>query len=741
MCTPGRKRGHPDRRFRAPISCLGRRIRRHYTLLVQVDDVEEKPGDGDGTADEEKAPESAALSESFEGPTSSELYGRMSEFGYDDEELPPSTIGTPSTAQLPSAAPSILLEPRGDRPEPLVFRHGAHPPYAIRWYGITSLFGHLRNFVARAIATESVDSRDWMRPNAPQELLSATVNVLHGGRAQAPSFGAMPSLDAPTSLVEALGRPVWIDFIADTGDDRDVSAGVGAMLTSTYDVPDEHGETRHLPRGDVLVFGGDIAYPVATADEIYKRLVAPWNEKLRRALASSRKRVVLGVPGNHDWYDGLDGFGRLFRRHADEPFRADHRDSTPKLGKHLRRRSGRNVGLVARQLHLDEVGGAYGLVMSFVRSVRAFLRGVPVKRRRRLSLRGYEPVQEASYFALPLAQGLDLFGADRQLGSVDFRQRTFFSRWRKAHPERAVLFVAGDPATAYGMPNEPGIRMLAACRLRLEHDRIFYIAGDFHHYERRKVGSSMHVIAGGGGAFLHGTRISPYPAKSGPPEAVYPTGAQSRRLALQVPIRLAFFRAGGLVHLALALIASIELTAARTTDATLTGTSVIVAIGLVVGLYFIAHQGKGKARIAALALPFGTVLGLLPTLLRRSVSHWPSMAVDWAVLAVSAFGGAFLFGLYLTVLSLLGLEHQQSFTVLGHPGFKHFVRLCVHPDGKIEAWTIGKDDVLAEKPPMLIDRFSWRYKDEPEPASTEEVPEIGQRTTLVSVRPAPPETR
>ena len=46
--------------------------------------------------------------------------------------------------------------------------------------------------------------------------------------------------------------------------------------------------------------------------------------------------------------------------------------------------------------------------------------------------------------------------------------------------------------------------------------------------------------------------------------------------------------------------------------------------------------------------------------------------------------------------------------MLGHPGFKHFVRLCVHPDGRVEAWTIGKDDMLADTPPLLIDRFEWK---------------------------------
>jgi hypothetical protein len=31
----------------------------------------------------------------------------------------------------------------------------------------------------------------------------------------------------------------------------------------------------------------------------------------------------------------------------------------------------------------------------------------------------------------------------------------------------------------------------------------------------------------------------------------------------------------------------------------------------------------------------------------------------------------------------------------------------VHPDGKIEAWTIGKDDALAPSQAVEIDRFRW----------------------------------
>ncbi|HKE06123.1 MAG TPA: hypothetical protein VKE91_18875 [Blastocatellia bacterium] len=69
--------------------------------------------------------------------------------------------------------------------------------------------------------------------------------------------------------------------------------------------------------------------------------------------------------------------------------------------------------------------------------------------------------------------------------------------------------------------------------------------------------------------------------------------------------------------------------------------------------------------------------------------------------------GSLTVGVYLLALILTGLEHQQGFAALGHPGFRHFVRLCVHPGGKVEGFVIGKDDSIGEGPPVLIDRFVW----------------------------------
>jgi hypothetical protein len=598
--------------------------------------------------------------------------------------------------------PTVLV-PRGDHPPPLVFRRGAHAPFAVRWYGITSLFGHLRHFIASAIASEQVDSRDWMRAEEPKKLVSRMLRVL--GHEKEATVGS----EADT-LTEGLARPVWIDWVADTGDDRDVSAAVGKMLFRPYEVDSDEGR-RLLPRGDVLLMGGDTAYPVATADEIHARVIEPWNETLRTEAEPGKRRVLLGIPGNHDWYDGLDGFARMFRR-ATEPQSAEELEPPSRKKRRLRLRlrskEGRKAGFFARQLHLDEAFGLVRLLVDLGRFLRAFYKGGGVRRRKRLVLQGYEPVQDCSYWQLPIAPGLDVWGVDRQLDRIDFRQRGFFHRGRKEAPHHRIVFVAPDPAIAFGERHDPGARMLASCKLTLEKDRVFYLCGDMHQYERRPQSSgSLHVIAGGGGAFLHGTRISPSP--SGPAARAWPDAQATSRLNAQVPLRLMLGGGGFLVHLLLALVASLELGSSLQGPKTFVATTLVVTGAITWILFMIAgHHRAHPQRVAAVAIPFGIALGLGPMIFQLMLPRVvPLLAGDGAVMLGYAFLGSFLFGLFLATLCKLGLEHQQAFTVLAHPGFKHFVRLCVHPGGKIEAWAIGKDDALVPGDPVLIDYFTW----------------------------------
>jgi hypothetical protein len=166
---------------------------------------------------------------------------------------------------------------------------------------------------------------------------------------------------------------------------------------------------------------------------------------------------------------------------------------------------------------------------------------------------------------------------------------------------------------------------------------------------------------------------------------------------------------GFILHLALALLASIEMgAAARGTTSLVVAACVVTAT--IAGILF-ANGRNAKAHplaVTAVALPFGAFLGLLPMALRLALPRVIPV-LDWelGVLVVHAFVGAFALGVFFVVLALLGLEHQQAFAVLSHPGFKHFVRICVRPDGRVEAWTVGKDDPVAAGEPALVDRFDW----------------------------------
>jgi hypothetical protein len=589
--------------------------------------------------------------------------------------------------------PPTPLAWRVDGADPTRFHRGTHPPYAIRWFGSTALLGHLRRVAASIVASQAVDTRDWMRPERPHELLGHAARIL----------GA-PGTDAPT-LVERLERPLWIDFVADTGDDRDVSAAVARLVFAEY-APGDAADGEVLPRGDILLWGGDTAYPVATGREILRRVVQPWNEVLQEVGTGGRRRVLLGIPGNHDWYDGLDGFARLFRRDAMADMLAEweagraHREKKGKLGN-------RSRAALVRQLHLDEIAGSVDLVRSAFQSLRAIVRGGTVHRVARLALRGYVPIQEASHWALPLAAGLELWGVDRQLRRLDFRQRTFFIERRAERPTDRLVFLAPDPALAFAEANAAGQGMLAACHLALDKDPVLYLCGDLHHYERRPVGESLHVIAGGGGAFLHGTRIPPSPL--GPAARAYPSAAVSRRLALGLPWKLLAGTPGFLPHMVFGVLGAIQLWALGRGPVKGALVTALVAFTYIVG-FTLAARGRRARPILTLAVTtsFAALIACAPLLLRLIVLLVGHGAYHNGLVVVAQAGiGALLFGVFLMTLALTGLEHEDASAALGHPGFRHFVRMRIDASGTVDAWVIGKDDPLGPDAPVLIDRFRW----------------------------------
>src|SRR5215470_2330521 len=72
----------------------------------------------------------------------------------------------------------VTLEPRRERGTIRLFHRGTQAPFAIRWFGMTALAGHLRHLVAAAAASSNFDLRDWMRPTPATVLLDRISDVL-----------------------------------------------------------------------------------------------------------------------------------------------------------------------------------------------------------------------------------------------------------------------------------------------------------------------------------------------------------------------------------------------------------------------------------------------------------------------------------------------------------------------------------------------------------------------------------
>ena len=65
-----------------------------------------------------------------------------------------------------------------------------------------------------------------------------------------------------------------------------------------------------LPRGSLLVLGGDEVYPSASAQAYEDRMTGPYRAAL--PLTRRSRPLLVALPGNHDWYDGLTAFLRVF---------------------------------------------------------------------------------------------------------------------------------------------------------------------------------------------------------------------------------------------------------------------------------------------------------------------------------------------------------------------------------------------------------------------------------------------
>ena len=105
----------------------------------------------------------------------------------------------------------------------------------------------------------------------------------------------------------------WFDYLADSGDGWNPTFAM-ARLAAKEELTDENE-----PRGRLLILGGDQVYPTASREEYRDRFIGPFDHAYNsgdgpRWARDKGRPHLYAIPGNHDWYDGLNSFFGLFCR-------------------------------------------------------------------------------------------------------------------------------------------------------------------------------------------------------------------------------------------------------------------------------------------------------------------------------------------------------------------------------------------------------------------------------------------
>ena len=449
---------------------------------------------------------------------------------------------------------------------------------------------------------------------------------------------------------------LWLDYVADLGDGFDATYTVAYLLAQPRLTVDGHD----LPRGQVLVMGGDLVYPTASKQAYEDRTKGPYTAALPATPADDPPPTLYALPANHDWYDGLTSFLRLF--------------------------AGERV---------DNLGGW-----------------------RLEQTRSYFAVQlPHRWWLFAVDEAFGAYLDDPQL--VYFEQAA-----RQLGPEDRVIIAAPAPSWGKSDPAayrslDYFIRHIVTptgAQVRL------MLAGDQHYYARYGHPERQLVTCGGGGAYLTATHTIPEQVTVPPTGSIgracsprrdyrlaarFPTAATSRRMAWGVFGRLPWRNPGfaavvGALHALLMLAvagAAVQLTEVEARLVTIPLlVTVLAVLGAAVGFALSPTGGpKGPRHLVAGTLHglvhvgLGIAGGLLWLRLALYDLPWPLPLVAAAVLYVPLAGliGCQVIALYLLVVSRYGINTNELFASQGIEDAKSFLRLHLAPDGSLTIYPVA----------------------------------------------------
>jgi hypothetical protein len=504
---------------------------------------------------------------------------------------------------------------------------------------------------------------------------------------------------------------IWIDYVGDVGDGWNSTYAIAYNLAQEKcDLVDPAtGKKVETKRGDLLLFGGDEVYPTASREAYRERLLAPYETALRET--KSPNPDAFAIPGNHDWYDSLVSFTRLF---TSRRWFAGWR--TRQSRSYFALKLPHNWWLLGTDVQLgsDIDGPQVDYFERVAKSIKA------------------ETAATGKPASLILCHA-------------------------EPHWIRAWQYESVDPSYT-----ESNLKLLEK---RLGKDVAVFIAGDLHHYRRHEAldRSTQKITAGGGGAFLHpthsgwgGTRFDEIYEKNdlnGAPvdrkklsndqifklKQSFPSEKDSSRACLR-NLAFPFFLfmkneswtlgvATALLYLLLAFpislrVADPALLAMSYTPGTVLGLIIhtmtsngimaLLILITLVGFVFFTDTHKvlyrvvggllhGAAHIFSayyIALIAVSLLGnnlsddwRMPIRWFRGFEFFLDlrMLLSWPLIFIGGFiAGTFIMGVYLVIsLNVFGRHGNEAFSSLGIEDWKHFIRMHINDRGDLTIYPIG----------------------------------------------------
>ncbi len=463
-------------------------------------------------------------------------------------------------------------------------------------------------------------------------------------------YSQPPLNDTPTEL--------WFDYMADTGDGWESSYAMACLVAQPWvDLG-----TRRLPHGAFLLLGGDEVYPSASKQEYRDRLVGPLAAAL--PAGSVPWRNVYAIPGNHDWYDGLISFSRLFTQ-------------------------GRTLGAWQTQ----QTRSYFALQLPH----HWWLWAVDVQ------LESDIDVGQLNYFDwvakdyVKEGDGIILASAEPDWLYHDIKNPTLESNLARLK-EKII-----DPKGA---------------------DVFVWLSGDLHNYRRHENARDsryQRITSGGGGGYLSATHE---PATGGPAselkrvvrvggetfhqQFMYPSPATSLRLSfLNLLFLLKNWRFGMLTGLAYMTLTwgQLEGTVFQAAQLAVQRYPARLVWLLLVLAAFIFYADR---RVPTFRWLGGGTHGVVHILCAFAIAGeaakalgGPGVALALARLGVNFIGGAvvgsIVMGIYLLLAANLFAAHtDHAFAALRIKHFKHFLRFHIRADGVLEIFPIGVPTIPRE---------------------------------------------